>query len=55
MYVLAGIISKNGANVVKPLILMLQQQSNNKNATVGLLVGDKIFHGKITILLLSPL
>jgi len=47
MYVLAGIISKNGANVVKPLILMLQEQSNNKNGHVGLLVGDEIFYGKI--------
>ena len=47
MYVLAGIISKNDANVVKPLILMLQEQSSNKNGHAGLLVGDGIFHGKM--------
>ncbi len=47
MYALAGIVSKNGKNVAKNLLLMMRELCGNENGYSWLVIGDRILNGRL--------
>lgn len=55
MYALVGIISKNGADVAKHLLSMMREPCSNVKGSFGLVIGDKIFNGKLNELTIKAI